>query len=65
MNKGGATNDKHKDKSGPSGVVCVLDDKRRVQQAEPVKERVLDTYDATAHVGLRTIVCGAAIERVR
>lgn len=56
---------KHKDKAERSGVVCVLDDKRGVQQSEPgVTERVLDTYDATVHVGLRTVVCGAAIERV-
>src|SRR5215831_10384091 len=38
----------------------VLDGQHRV---EAIK-RILATYDATPHVGLRTIVCDAAIERV-
>jgi DNA-binding transcriptional regulator YiaG len=47
------------------GVVCALDGQHRKTAIEAaVKERLLDTYDATTHVGLRTIVCGAAIERV-
>jgi DNA-binding transcriptional regulator YiaG len=48
----------------PTGVSIgedrVLDDK----QAIAAGERVLEKYDATVHVGLRTIVCHAAIERV-
>jgi DNA-binding transcriptional regulator YiaG len=36
----------------------------RVLEREKVQERVLDTYDATPHVGLRTIICHAAIERI-
>lgn len=45
---------KHGDK--PSGEVCVLGSQQR--------EHKLDVYDATSHVGLRTIVCNAAIERI-
>jgi DNA-binding transcriptional regulator YiaG len=42
-----------------TGEARVLDAQRRI----PI-ERVLETYDATTFVGLRTIVCNAAIERV-
>ena len=31
---------------------------------QPAAIKVLDSYDATAHVGLRVIVRGAAVERV-
>ena len=31
---------------------------------QPAAIKVLDSYDATAQVGLRVIVCGAAVERV-
>jgi DNA-binding transcriptional regulator YiaG len=57
---------KHNDKPDPAaGVVCVLDGKRRQASSKSaVKELRLEIYDATAHVGLRTVVCGAAIERV-
>lgn len=58
---------KHNDKPEEcgTGVVCVLDGQHRTTSiVAAIKERVLDTYDATSHVGLRTVVCGAAIERV-
>ena len=59
---------KHNDKPDECGrgVVCVLDGQHRVASVRDAmtKVRVLDTYDATHHVGLRTVVCGAAIERV-
>jgi DNA-binding transcriptional regulator YiaG len=59
---------KHNDKPEEcdAGMVCVLEDgQHRVESiASAAKVRVLDTYDATLLVGLRTIVCGAAIERV-
>jgi len=58
---------KHNDKPDEraAGAVCVLDGQHRTASVSAVpKSRVLDTYDATPHVGLRTIVCGAAIERV-
>src|SRR5262249_53791424 len=43
----------------------VLDGQHRTVSLEnATQERVLDIYDATAHVGLRTIVRNAAIERV-
>lgn len=51
---------KHERPKGASkGEDRVLDNK----QAE-ARERILEQYDATVHVGLRTIVCHAAIERV-
>lgn len=34
------------------------------QHRREIIERVLETYDATTQVGLKTIVCNAAIERV-
>lgn len=50
---------KHERPKGASeGEDRVLDKK----QAE-ARERILEKYDATVHVGLRTIVCHAAIER--
>ena len=59
---------KHSDKPKVSGggTVCVLNDgQHRVASAkEAIQERILDAYDATAHVGLRTVVCAAAVERV-
>src|SRR5690348_4522621 len=55
------TKTKHKDE----GVVSVLDGNHRAAAVKSlVREAQLETYDATAHVGLRTVVCGAAIERV-
>lgn len=39
-------------------------DKQRHADEHQVTKRYLPTYDATPHVGLRTIVCNAAIERV-
>jgi DNA-binding transcriptional regulator YiaG len=36
----------------------------RVLHKGKVRERVLESYDATPHVGLRTIVCNAAIARI-
>lgn len=49
---------KHKRPEGePVGAVGVLDGKHD-------GERVLERYDATVHVGIKTIVCHAAIERV-
>ncbi len=55
---------KHGDGSGgaATGDVRVLKGREGTMLAEGV--RVLDIYDATPHVGLRTIVCNAAIERV-
>lgn len=51
---------KHERPKGASkGEDRVLDNK----QAE-AREHILEKYDATVHVGLRTIVCHAAIERV-
>src|SRR5258708_2388999 len=41
----------------------VLDKKHDKKHAGAVGERTLEKYDATVHVGLRTIVCRAAIER--
>jgi DNA-binding transcriptional regulator YiaG len=38
-------------------------DKNRVLDGKQT-ERTLEQYDATVHVGLRTIVCHAAIERI-
>lgn len=57
-------NDKPNRREG--GLVCVLDGQHRVVEAvkEAITERTLEIYDATAHVGLRTLVCNAAIERV-
>jgi DNA-binding transcriptional regulator YiaG len=58
---------KHNDKPNEngSGTVCVLDGEHRVASIkEAIRERILESYDATAHVGLRTVVCNAAIERV-
>jgi DNA-binding transcriptional regulator YiaG len=43
------------------GGESVLDEQ---QQRHQVTEKILPTYDATPHVGLRTTVCNAAIERV-
>jgi DNA-binding transcriptional regulator YiaG len=37
---------------------------RVLERKQKAKEGTLDTYDATPHVGIRTIVCNAAIERV-
>jgi DNA-binding transcriptional regulator YiaG len=37
---------------------------REGQHRRRAIETILETYDATPHVGLRTIVCDAAIERV-
>lgn len=51
---------KHGDIPEVTGEVRVLDGQHRVERIE----RVLDSYDATPHVGLHTIVCNAAIERV-
>jgi DNA-binding transcriptional regulator YiaG len=52
---------KHDRPTGASiGEDRVLDKK----QAGAVGERTLEKYDATVHVGLRTIVCHAAIERI-
>lgn len=42
------------------GEVRVLDGQHRVNAIK----RILESYDATPHVGLRTVVCNAAIERV-
>jgi DNA-binding transcriptional regulator YiaG len=39
--------------------ICVLEERRQ----KSTKERVLDEYDATPIIGLRTVVRGAAIER--
>jgi DNA-binding transcriptional regulator YiaG len=58
---------KHNDKTVErcGGPVCVLDGEHSTALVkESVRERKLDTYDATVHVGLRTMVCNAAIERV-
>ena len=61
---------KHNDKPDEcaTGNVRVLDGQHRaasLAEAVATKQvRVLDNYDATSHVGLRVIVCGAAIERV-
>lgn len=41
----------------PEGGIAVL-------EPQVASAKVLDAYDATVHVGLRTIVCDAAIERV-
>jgi DNA-binding transcriptional regulator YiaG len=45
-------------KNKPDGEIHVLDRPRGAST------KVLDVYDATVHVGLRTIVRGAAIERI-
>ncbi|TXH85509.1 MAG: DUF1870 family protein [Rhizobium sp.] len=51
----------HKRPEGdPNGKVRVLDG----QHSEKGLLRVLDQYDATIHVGLKTLICHAAIERV-
>ena len=49
---------RHDDMSGAgaTGRVCVLDGQHRTA-------KILDTYDATPHIGLRTVVRGAAFER--
>lgn len=49
----------------PTGGKSIVEDRvLDKKQAGVVGERTLEKYDATVHVGLRTIVCHAAIERV-
>lgn len=52
---------KHDRPTGASiGENTVLEGQHRIE----VVERILNEYDATVHVGIRTIVCHAAIERI-
>lgn len=53
---------KHNDGGSP---VCVLDGQHpKASVKETKRETILAVYEATAHVGLRTVVRNAAIERV-
>ena len=54
---------KHNDRPSQNGNVCVLHEQQHVASTkEAIRERQIDVYDATVHVGLRTVVCNAAIE---
>src|SRR3954463_1129264 len=53
----------------PEGEVRVLDGQHRTTALkaaleEAQTERILDRYDATQLIGLRVVVCNAAVERV-
>jgi DNA-binding transcriptional regulator YiaG len=50
---------KHEKRPEPTGQVCVLAEHRTTGD-----EQILPVYDATVHVGLRTIIYDAAIHRV-